>query len=101
MSRRTTITVAGRELPCYPTMGAMVRYKQMTGKEVTDISGDISEIGSYLYCSVASACAREKIEFEMEFLDFADAIDIETLNAWAASINEDPAESKKKTVKKQ
>ena len=100
MNKRVTIKVGEKSLPCYPTMGAMVRYKQMTGKEVTQIGNDISEIGAYLYCSVAAACSREKIDFDMEFVAFADAIDVEDLNAWAASVNEGQ-ESKKKNPKKQ
>ncbi|MDE6383882.1 MAG: hypothetical protein K2K79_05985 [Paramuribaculum sp.] len=65
-------------------MGAMVRYKQLTRHEVTEIGNNISDVCSYLYCSVAAACSREKIEFGMELLEFADAIDVEDLNAWSA-----------------
>ena len=100
MSKRVTIKVGEQTLPCYPTMGAMVRYKDMTGKEVTAIGTAISELCTYLYCCVAAACSREKIEFDMEFLPFADSIDVEDLNSWALSVNEG-AQSKKKTPKKQ
>lgn len=100
MNKRITIKVGDKELPCYPTMGAMVRYKQLTGHEVTEIGNNISGVCSYLYCSVSAACSREKIEFGMEFLEFADAIDIEDLNAWGASINEGSGAKKKIPMKK-
>ena len=31
MTQKTTITAQGRALPCYPTMGAMLRFKRRTG----------------------------------------------------------------------
>lgn len=77
-----------------------MRYRQLTGAEVNEMGGGITELCTYLYCSVAAACSREKIDFDMELLPFADSIDVEELNAWVASLNEGTV-SKKKTPKKQ
>lgn len=65
------------------TMGALVRFKDMTGKEAGHIdSTNIEELSRLIYCSVISACRREKIEFDMPFEDFLDFLDIDQLNSF-------------------
>ena len=32
------VKINGKSYPCRPTMGAMLRFKKETGKEVTEIS---------------------------------------------------------------
>ncbi len=39
MKKMMTVIVDGREYPCYPTMGACVRFHDITGKEVAEIKG--------------------------------------------------------------
>lgn len=81
------VKINGKAYPCRPTMGAMLRFKQLTGKEVTALtSGELSDMLSYLYCCVASACAADGIEFKMELMQFADAISPADMNAWAAAV---------------
>lgn len=88
--------------PCRPTMGAMLRFKKETGKEVTEIdSTSITELCTYLYCCVASAAHADKKAFTLSLMEFADALDPEDMNAWVAQMqqgsegNED-TEAKKK-----
>ena len=70
-------------------MGAMLRFKKETGKEVTEISNtSFSELCTYLYCCVASASAADKIPFDMSLMEFADALDPEDMNAWAAQMQQ-------------
>lgn len=83
------VEINGKAYPCRPTMGAMLRFKQLTGKEVTALtSGELSDMLSYLYCCVASACAADGIEFKMELMQFADAISPADMNAWAAAVQD-------------
>lgn len=81
------VKINGKDYPCRPTMGAMLRFKKETGKEVTDLQGgSFSDLCAYLYCCVASACAADKIDFSMELMDFADALNPEDMEAWARQI---------------
>ena len=82
------VTVKGVEYPCRPTMGAMIRFKQLTGKEVTEMKEtDLSELCIYLYCCVASASAADGKDFDMTSLEFADALDQKDLQQWVSSVS--------------
>ncbi len=86
MEKGKTITVGGRSLPARQTLGAMVRFKEMTGKEVTEIRADsLTELATYVYCLVSSACAADGIEFGMTFQEFADRLTPDELTAWSGS----------------
>ena len=83
MKKKIEVTVNGVSYPCRPTMGAMLRFKKETGKEITEIKGDsFSDQCVYLYCCVASASAADGIEFRMSLMEFADALEPEIMNAW-------------------
>ena len=82
--------------PCRPTMGAMLRFKKETGKEVTDIdNASFSEMCTYLYCCVASASAADKIDFNLSLMEFADALSPDDMAAWAAKLQEGAAPTEK------
>jgi hypothetical protein len=96
------IKVNGRELPAYETLGAAVRFKDETGRDLSKIDvTSISDIAVLIWARVAGACGRERIDFDMTFREFADAIDIGSLNEWAQAIQQeaagetDPAKKKK------
>ena len=98
---KVEVTVNGVVYPCRPTMGAMLRFKKETGKEVTEITnGSLSDLCAYLYCCVASASAADGVEFKMSLMDFADALNPEDMAAWTAqmqqgnAVNADGAEKK-------
>lgn len=96
-----TITLNGKQLPSYQTMGALLRFKQATGKEAgsIDFSRDMSDVITYLWCCVESACNRERVDFTMSLQDFADALTIEDVTKWSEQLIEAGAqEAKKKTV---
>lgn len=94
------ITINGEAYPCRPSMGAMLRFKNETGKEVTELDpSSLSDICTYLYCCVASASKREGKKFDMSLMDFADSIDPADMQAWTDAINadnEETGDSKKK-----
>ena len=71
-------------------MGAMLRFKQETGKEITEIDpSSFSELCTYLWCCVASAAKREGKAFNLSLMDFADAVMPEDMTAWGDSIMSD------------
>lgn len=84
------VIINGKAYPCRPTMGAMLRFKKETGKEVTEISSTgFSDLCTYLYCCVASASAADGVSFDMDLMSFADALSPEQMNEWAASMQAD------------
>lgn len=93
-----TVTVGGRELPCRVTMGAMLRFKRATGKEVNELDGGMSELVTWLWCCVASACKADDVEFGLTLDEFADRIDPGEFTSWAEQVGgESPESGEKKT----
>lgn len=93
-----TITINGKEYPCRVTMGAMLRFKRETGKDVSEIcQSDVSDLLTLLWCCVASACAGDGVSFKMGLMDFADRIEPETLTGFYTSMEKEPADPEKKT----
>ena len=87
---KVSVVINGKELPCRPTMGALLRFKKETGKEVTEIeNGSFSDVCAYLYCCVSSACAADKVPFSMSLMDFADSLSYEDITAWANAVQGD------------
>ena len=83
---KVTIEIGGVEYPAGVTMGAMLRFKRETGKEVTEIgTGDISLLATYMWCCVVSGCNREGRKFEYTLEDFADNVTPEVVSAWSAA----------------
>ena len=96
------VTINGVTYPCRPTMGAMLRFKKETGKEITEITDkSFTDLCTYLYCCVASASAADKVDFSMSLLEFADALNPEDMQAWTAQMqpdaNDNSVEGEKKS----
>lgn len=87
--KQLVIRVAGVEYPCTPSMGAMLRFKQKTDKEVTEIDpGSLTELCTYLWCCVVSGAKRAGMEFGMDLMEFADAVSPDDMVAWQRAISE-------------
>lgn len=87
------INVGGRDLPCRVTMGAMLRFKRETGRDVSEMSsGDISDLITFMWCCVSSACVADGTEFGLTLEEFADRMDPESLGRFY----EDGAQDSKK-----
>lgn len=102
--KRIVIAVNGREVPCYPTMGAMLLFGETTGKDVSAMDfNSVTEQFTYLWCCATEAAAREGVEFGMELKEFARAILPEDLRGWVEALTaaqaEETAAAKKKTPK--
>lgn len=64
-------------------MGAMVRFKRSSGKDVSEIGErDVSDLILFMWCCVVSACKADGVAFDMEFEDFADRLSPDTLGAF-------------------
>lgn len=95
---KVEVTINKVAYPCRPTMGAMLRFKRETGKEITEIDGsNFTDLCTYLYCCVASASAADGIPFDMSLMDFADALNPEDMEKWVASMQ--PNNTKTDTAK--
>ena len=47
--KRIEITINGTAYPCSPTMGAMLRFKEQTGREITQIDpSSLNNLYTYL-----------------------------------------------------
>lgn len=81
------IVIDNKAYPCRQTMGAMLRFKAETGKEVTEISNSLSDMCTYLFCCVVSACKKDGVDFNMNLMEFADSITPDDLTKWTDTVN--------------
>lgn len=88
-----------KEYPCRMTMGALLRFKHETGKDVSEMGDSVSDMAILIWCCVVSACNADGVEFGLSAEDFADRIDPEEMKAFGATMTAD-ASAKKKTVKR-
>ena len=80
-------------------MGAMLRFKQETGREITEIDpNSFTDLCNYLWCCVVSAAKREGKQFDMSLIDFADSITPEDMVQWQQGIAKavEPSDDSKK-----
>ena len=93
--KKTKIKVGDKEFPCRVTMGAMVRFKNESGKDVSKLEKtNISELVLFVYCCVKSACNADKVTFDYDFETFADLMEPDAAN----SFYEDMGGEEKKTT---
>ena len=91
------IVVNGKTYPCRQTMGAMLRFKRETGKEASAISDDsVTDLVTYLWCCVLSACKHDGVEFTYTLEDFADSLTMEDVAKWTDAINQGHTEDVEK-----
>lgn len=93
--KKNEITIDGKTFPCRPTMGAMLRFKRETGKEVTEIdTTSFTDLCTYLWCCIVSASKHDGKDFNLSLMDFADSISPDDMTAWAESLRtEEPGEN--------
>ena len=83
-------------------MGAMLRFKRETGKEVTDMDGgSLTDICTFLWCCIVSACKADGIPFDMSLMEFADAVSPDDISQWTKSVNEGVEDSESDSKKKE
>ena len=88
--KRIEITINGTAYPCSPSMGAMLRFKQETGREITRIDPtSFTDLCTYLWCCVASGAKREGKTFDMSLMDFADSLTPDDMKEWNEAVTAD------------
>ena len=71
------ITIGGVDYPCRVTMGAMLRFKRETGKDVSAMNGnDVADLVTFMWCCVKSASAADGGEMPLALEAFADALEL-------------------------
>lgn len=84
-----TIEIKGKQYPCRVTMGALLRFKNETGKDVAQMeSNDMAELIILLWCCVSSASKADGVEFGMTLMDFADCLDPDTVTGFYTSMED-------------
>ena len=84
------ISINGKEYPCRITMGAMMRFKNETGKDVSKMdTTDVTEQVTLLWCCIVSASKADGVEFGIGLMDFADMLDPETLTGFYTSMEKE------------
>lgn len=98
MNKQTTITIGGKSYPCRMTMGAMRRFKRITGKDVSELDGkaSVDDLCTLMYSCTASACNADRIDFDFDEERFADSVDVSELNQFTMQMNDSPESKKKK-----
>lgn len=84
--KNMTVTINGTEYPIRMTMGALLRFKQETGKELNEANG-ITDNATLIWCCIKSACKCEGKNFDMSLMDFADNVDGQDIQNIAAVLN--------------
>lgn len=94
------VKIDNKTYPCRPTLGAMLRFKQETGQEVTEINeGSLTDLVTFLWCCIISACKVDNVAFEYTLMDFADRVKPEEVASWAKRLNSAEGEGKEKKTK--
>ena len=101
MPKTIYMLVDGVSYPCRMTLGAMLRFKRETGREVSEIAqGGISDIVTLIWCCTCSACKADGIQFNLSLEDFCDNLEPDELEKMTDFLSEDQpgtqGESKKK-----
>lgn len=90
------INLNGKSYPFRVTMGAMVRFKRVTGRDVSTIGErDVSDLCLFVWCCIQSACSADGVEFGYSFEEFADRLDAESLSDLLGLLT-DASDGKKK-----
>ena len=87
MKTAINIQVGDRSYPFRMTLGAMLRFKRATGKDLIKEAlddGDIEEVAQLLYACLASASAADKVSFDMSFEEFCDHLSAEDMEGMQA-----------------
>lgn len=86
---KVRLTIGNKEYPCRVTMGAMLQYERETGKDVQKMDGNsITELITFIWCCVISACRADGVEFSLSLDEFADRIDAQSVKEFYSSLDQ-------------
>lgn len=95
------IRISGKEYPVRLTMGAMLRFKRETGKEVSEIGDSLSLLTVLVWCCLQSACAADGVECTLTLDEMADRLEPSEVTRFASEISQTDDGSKKKSPTEQ
>ena len=80
--KKVEIKIGNEVFPCRQTMGAMLRFKQETGREVTEIDAtSFTDICTFLWCCIVSASACKSELSSADALILPNGIVVAIINA--------------------
>jgi len=86
MAEKVKITITtsdGEEFPCKLTLGAMRRFKEETGRDVSRMDG-AADMAVLVWCCCKSQCNAEGKEMPYNLEDFTDRLDAEAISGFSA-----------------
>jgi|WetSurMetagenome_2_1015567.scaffolds.fasta_scaffold90833_3 hypothetical protein len=96
MVKGINIKVDGKKYPCRSTLGAMLKFKETTGRDVSKIDGDLTDTVTFMWCCVACACEVDNVEFKWDVQQFANRLELSDIE----DFNKQFGEQKKTTEAK-
>lgn len=79
--KRYEITVDGTAYPFVQTMGAMLRFKDVTGKDFSEFDASkTSDTVAWIWCCAVSGSKREGKQFPLSMEEMADLMTVEDMN---------------------
>ncbi len=95
---KLTIEVGGKSYPCRLTMGAMLLFKQQTGKDVRQLTdGDLEGMLVLMWCCMKSACRADGIAMDIDFDHFCDLIGPADMAKWNIATSTASEDGEKKS----
>ncbi|MDE6072781.1 MAG: hypothetical protein K2G53_09575 [Muribaculaceae bacterium] len=91
MKKHRIKLTTGEEFPVEINLGAMLLFKQETGKEATDADmGSLSDLTMLLWCGTSSASEVAGVKFDYTPQQFANRLTPESLMDWTRELAKDP-----------
>lgn len=87
--------IGDREYPMRLTLGAMLRFRRETGKELNEAEADMSMtmLIVLMWCCLVSACQADGVECDLTMEQMADRLDVKDVNRFSSQLSQ---EAKKK-----
>lgn len=96
MKTAINIQVGDRTYPFRMTLGAMLRFKRATGKDLARDeldTGNIEDVAQLLYACLASASVADKVPFSLTFDEFCDNLSADDMFAMQDLLTNPPETS--------
>ncbi len=89
------IKIKGVKYPCRITLRAMLKFKQITGRDWGNLDGNgVSDMIIFLWCCVWAVCVTEGKDFPFELDEFSGHLDSSIFAGWMKYLSEANKEEK-------
>lgn len=83
------ISIGGKKYPCRITLRAMLKFKQVTGRDWGQLDGNgVSDMIVFLWCCVWAASMTDGVDFPYDLEEFAGNVDGGVFGKWTAYMGE-------------